>query len=66
MSQLDQLKDLLRKNNLYIEDKFEEWVSLARTTNQTLDRVLTASGYLTEAQMTGSEQYVSGPWRRSW
>ncbi|MBI2930577.1 MAG: Flp pilus assembly complex ATPase component TadA, partial [Planctomycetes bacterium] len=51
MALIQQLKQILRREGLYIEEKFEEWVALARTTNQTLDRVLTASGYLTEKQM---------------
>jgi len=51
MSHLDQLKDVLKREGLYVEDKFEEWVELARTTGQTLDRILTAAGYLTEKQM---------------
>ena len=51
MSQLEQLKAVLKREGLYIEEKFEEWVTLAQTTGQTLDRVLTAAGYLTEKQM---------------
>ncbi|HZN63353.1 MAG TPA: type II secretion system ATPase GspE [Planctomycetota bacterium] len=51
MAQLDQLKTVLKRDGLYVEEKFEEWVSLARTTGQTLDRILTAAGYLTEKQM---------------
>jgi general secretion pathway protein E len=51
MAQLDQLKTVLKREGLYVEEKFEEWVSLARTTGQTLDRILTAAGYLTEKQM---------------
>jgi len=46
-----QLTGILQREGLYVEEKFQEWVSLARTTNQTLDRVLTAAGYLTEKQM---------------
>jgi general secretion pathway protein E len=51
VSQLEQLKAVLRREGLYVEEKFEEWVTLAQTTGQTLDRVLTAAGYLTEKQM---------------
>ncbi len=51
MAQLDQLKTVLKREGLYVEEKFEEWVALARTTGQTLDRILTAAGYLTEKQM---------------
>ncbi len=50
---IQQLREILRREGLYVEEKFEEWVNLARTTNQTLDRVLTAAGYLTEKQMLG-------------
>lgn len=48
---IEQLREILKREGLYVEEKFEEWVQLARTTNQTLDRVLTAAGYLTEKQM---------------
>jgi len=48
---IDRLKEILQRENLYVEDKFAEWVTLAKTTHQTLDRVLTTSGYLTEKQM---------------
>jgi general secretion pathway protein E len=48
---LDRLKGVLQQEGLYVQDKFEEWVSLARNTRQPLDRVLATSGYLTEAQM---------------
>ncbi|HYF00370.1 MAG TPA: hypothetical protein VEJ18_15730, partial [Planctomycetota bacterium] len=48
---MERLKEILGRDGLYVQDKFEEWVHLARTTNQTLDRVLVTSGYLTEAQM---------------
>src|SRR6185295_1768533 len=51
MALLDELKRILEREQLYVQDKFEEWVTLAKTTHQTLDRVLSASGYLTEAQM---------------
>jgi general secretion pathway protein E len=51
MALLDTLRDVLRRENLLVEQKFEEWVSLAKTTRQPLDRVLVTSGYLTEAQM---------------
>jgi general secretion pathway protein E len=51
MAQIDQLKAVLKREGLYVEEKFEEWVALARTTGQTLDRILTAAGYLTEKQM---------------
>jgi general secretion pathway protein E len=51
MALLDGLKSILEREKLYVQDKFEEWVGLARTTRQPLDRVLTTSGYLTEAQM---------------
>jgi general secretion pathway protein E len=51
MAQIDQLKAILKREGLYVEEKFEEWVALARTTGQTLDRILTAAGYLTEKQM---------------
>ncbi|HKS15958.1 MAG TPA: ATPase, T2SS/T4P/T4SS family, partial [Planctomycetota bacterium] len=51
MPQFDQLKTVLKREGLYVEEKFEEWVALARTTGQTLDRILTAAGYLTEKQM---------------
>ena len=51
MALLDELKGILEREGLYVQDKFEEWVGLARTTHQTLDRVLVTSGYLTEAQM---------------
>jgi general secretion pathway protein E len=51
MALLDSLRDVLRRENLLVEQKFEEWVSLARTTRQPLDRVLVTSVYLTEAQM---------------
>jgi hypothetical protein len=51
MPQFDLLKTVLKREGLYVEEKFEEWVALARTTGQTLDRILTAAGYLTEKQM---------------
>ncbi len=51
MALIDDLKAILEREGLYVRDKFEEWVTLARTTHQTLDRVLVTSGYLTEAQM---------------
>ena len=51
MAQLDQLKAVLKREGLSVEEKFEEWVALGRTTGQTLDRILTAAGYLTERQM---------------
>jgi general secretion pathway protein E len=51
MALLDDLKGILERDGLYVQDKFEEWVGLARTTQQTLDRILVTSGYLTEAQM---------------
>lgn len=51
MALIDELKRILEREKLYIQDKFEEWVHLAQTTHQTLDRVLATSGYLTEAQM---------------
>src|SRR5262245_50752064 len=51
MSLIARLKDILKREGLYVEEKFEEWVSLAKSTHQTLDRVLTTSGYLTEKQM---------------
>ena len=51
MPLLDNLKAILERDGLYVQDKFEEWVGLARTTQQTLDRILVTSGYLTEAQM---------------
>jgi general secretion pathway protein E len=51
MALIDELRTILEREKLYVKDKFEEWVNLARTTHQTLDRVLSTSGYLTEAQM---------------
>jgi general secretion pathway protein E len=51
MALIDELKRILEREKLYVQDKFEEWVNLAKTTHQTLDRVLSTSGYLTEAQM---------------
>jgi general secretion pathway protein E len=51
MALIDELKRILEREKLYVQDKFEEWVNLAKTTHQTLDRVLATSGYLTEAQM---------------
>ncbi len=51
MALIDTLKEILRRENLYTEEKFGEFVALARTTHQTLDRVLVSSGYITEAQM---------------
>ncbi len=51
MALMQTLKDILSREGLYVEEKFTEWEALARTTNQTLDRVLTAGGYLTEKQM---------------
>jgi general secretion pathway protein E len=51
MALIDELKRILEREKLYVQDKFEEWVHLAKTTHQTLDRVLATSGYLTEAQM---------------
>ncbi|MBI4565040.1 MAG: type II secretion system ATPase GspE [Planctomycetes bacterium] len=51
MASIDQLKEALKREGLYVEDKFEEWVVVAKSTHQTLDRILTASGYLTEKQM---------------
>jgi general secretion pathway protein E len=51
MSLVDGLKAILERENLYVQDKFEEWVNLARTTHQPLDRILATSGYLTEVQM---------------
>ncbi len=51
MALIDGLKRILERDGLYVREKFEEWVHLAKTTHQPLDRVLSASGYLTEAQM---------------
>jgi general secretion pathway protein E len=51
MALIDELKRILEREKLYVQDKFEEWVHLAKTTHQTLDRVLATSGYLTESQM---------------
>jgi len=51
MALIDELKRILEREKLYVQDKFEEWVHLAKTTHQTIDRVLATSGYLTEAQM---------------
>jgi len=51
MALINELKKILQREGLYVQDKFEEWVNLAKTTRQTLDRVLNTSGYLTEAQM---------------
>jgi general secretion pathway protein E len=51
MALIDGLKAILEREKLYVKDKFEEWVALARSTHQPLDRVLSAAGYLTEAQM---------------
>jgi general secretion pathway protein E len=51
MALIDELKKILEREKLYVQDKFEEWVHLAKTTHQTLDRVLATSGYLTESQM---------------
>ena len=51
MALIDELKKILEREKLYVQDKFEEWVHLAKTTHQTIDRVLATSGYLTEAQM---------------
>jgi len=51
MALIDGLKTVLEREGLYVQDKFEEWVSLAKNTHQPLDRVLASSGYLTEAQM---------------
>ncbi|HUR38704.1 MAG TPA: type II secretion system ATPase GspE [Planctomycetota bacterium] len=51
MALIDELKRILERDKLYVQDKFEEWVHLAKTTQQTLDRVLSTSGYLTESQM---------------
>ena len=51
MALIDELRRILEREKLYVKDKFEEWVTLAKTTQQTLDRILTTSGYLTEAQM---------------
>ncbi|HXX92589.1 MAG TPA: type II secretion system ATPase GspE [Planctomycetota bacterium] len=51
MALIDSLKAILEREKLYVKDKFEEWVNLARTTHQPLDRVLSAAGYLTEGQM---------------
>ncbi len=51
MALIDDLRRILEREGLYVRDKFEEWVNLAQTTRQTMDRVLTTSGYLTEAQM---------------
>jgi general secretion pathway protein E len=51
MALIDELKRILEREKLYVQDKFEEWVHLAKTTHQTLDRVLATSGYLTETQM---------------
>ena len=48
---VDRLKDVLKKRQLYVEDKFNEWVSLAEASGSTLDRILSQSGYLTESQM---------------
>ncbi|MFN3484336.1 MAG: type II secretion system ATPase GspE [Planctomycetota bacterium] len=51
MALIETLKSILEREGLYVRDKFEEWVRLAHTTGQPLDRVLATSGYLTEAQM---------------
>ncbi|MBI2900977.1 MAG: Flp pilus assembly complex ATPase component TadA, partial [Planctomycetes bacterium] len=51
MALIDRLKEILKRENLLVEEKFAEYASLAKTTHQTLDRVLVTSGYLTEVQM---------------
>ena len=51
MALIDDLKRILEREGLYVHDRFEEWVTVARTTRQPIDRVLSTSGYLTEAQM---------------
>jgi general secretion pathway protein E len=49
------LKDVLARaladEGLQAGDKLDEWMAMARQTGQTLDRVLTASGFITERQM---------------
>ena len=37
MSLIEDLKEILRREELFVEDKFDEWVSVAKTTSQTLD-----------------------------
>jgi general secretion pathway protein E len=48
---IDVLRKAIETEGLPAGEKFDEWVALARQTGQTIDRVLTASGYLTEHQM---------------
>jgi general secretion pathway protein E len=45
------LEQVLEEEGLMVRDKFDEWLQLAGQTGQTLDRILTGSGYLTETQM---------------
>ncbi len=47
------LEQELESEGLLVKDKFDEWIGLSRSTGQPLDRILTASGYLTEKQMLG-------------
>jgi general secretion pathway protein E len=51
MSFLERLESILEREGLLVKEKFEEWIELSRSTGQTLDRILTSSGYLTEKQM---------------
>ena len=53
MSLIDDLKSVLAEKELYVEEKFNEWVELANSTNQTLDRVLLTSGYPRDAFSEG-------------
>ena len=48
---VDKLRNVLKKKGLFVEDKFNEWLNLTEATGQTLDRILSSSGYLTEIQM---------------
>ena len=51
MALMTQLRDVLGREGLFVEEKFEEGVRHSKSTHQPLDRVLLTSGYLTETQM---------------
>jgi general secretion pathway protein E len=54
MALQDTLEKILAREGLLVKEKFDEWVNLAKSTGQSLDRILVTSGYLTEKQMLHS------------
>src|SRR3990172_660131 len=51
MSLIQKLENILEREGLLVKDKFNEWLELSKSTGQTIDKILSSSGYLTEKQM---------------